>query len=92
MVEPVNVVPYELARHARRNRAYYRILRQRHHVTITDELFSKAANTGGSVQRHAQRQLHQATRNDPKQNKAAADADDLNCGVFKNLRCVYVSA
>jgi len=69
----------------------------RHYANdVPDELFTKAANAGeeghSSAQRHAQQKLHETTRNNPKQKKAAGGADDLSSGVCKDLRNISISS
>ncbi len=68
----------------------------RHYANdVPDELFTKAANAGriegSSAQRHAQQKLHDASRNDAKQKKAAGEADDLSSGVCKDLQDISIS-
>jgi integrase len=68
----------------------------RHYANdVPDELFARAANArgdcGNDAQRQAQQKTQEATGKERKQKKAAGDADDLNSGVFENLRDISVS-
>lgn len=44
-----------------------------------------------SAQRHPQQNMHEATRNAQKRERAAGNADDPSSGVFRNLRDISVS-